>query len=322
MLNYTLFPEIEPYNTFRFKVDKTHELHVEEIGNPKGQPVLFLHGGPGAGTNPKHRRYFDPNHYRIVLFDQRGCGKSTPHASLENNTTWDLVADIEKIRAHLKIDKWLVFGGSWGSTLALAYAQKHPNAVTHLVLRGIFMCRKEEIRWFYQEGASFLFPDIWKEYLAQVPEGERGDMVSAYYRLLTSKDEGTRLRAAKAWAGWEGSTLKLIPDAQTISSFTADHTAVAVARIECHYFMNNAFFENDQQLLDDVYKVRHIPTVIVHGRYDVVCPVKNAFDLHAVWPEAEMHVIPDAGHAVDEPGILQALVRATEQFKDPRFGTK
>jgi proline iminopeptidase len=319
MLNYTIFPEIEPYNTFRFKVAPNHELYVEEVGNPKGQPVLFLHGGPGAGLSPKHRRFFDPKHYRIVLFDQRGCGKSTPHASLENNTTWDLVADIEKIRAHLKIDKWLVFGGSWGSTLALAYAQTHPSAVTHLVLRGIFMCRKEEIRWFYQEGASFIFPDIWQSYLAQVPASERGDLVSAYYRLLTSPDEQTRLRAAKAWSGWEGSTLKLIPDQQTITSFTADHTAVAVARIECHYFMHNAFFRSETQLLEDVYKIRHIPTVIVHGRYDVVCPVKNAVDLHRVWPEAELNIIPDAGHAVDEPGTASALVRATEAFKDAKF---
>ncbi len=315
MLEYTLFPEIEPYNTFRFKVAPNHELYVEEVGNPKGQPVLFLHGGPGAGLSPKHRRFFDPKHYRIVLFDQRGCGKSTPHASLENNTTWDLVADIEKIRAHLKIDKWLVFGGSWGSTLALAYAQTHPTNVTHLVLRGIFMCRKEEIRWFYQEGASFIFPDIWQTYLAPVPAIERDDLVSAYYRLLTSPDEQTRLRAAKAWSGWEGSTLKLIPDAQTISSFTADHTAVAVARIECHYFMHGAFFKSDTQLLEDVYKIRHIPTVIVHGRYDVVCPVKNAVDLHRVWPEAELSIIPDAGHAVDEPGTASALIRATEMFK-------
>lgn len=315
-----LFPEVEPYRTFRLKVDADHELYVEEVGNPKGQPVVFLHGGPGAGLSPKHRRFFDPSHYRIVLFDQRGAGRSTPHASLKNNTTWDLVADIEKIRESLSIDKWMVFGGSWGSTLALAYAETHPERVTHLVLRGIFLCRKAEIRWFYQEGAHQIFPDVWQTYLEPIPESERGDLVAAFYSRLTSDDPDVRMRAAKAWSGWEGATIKLLPDREAYESFTADHTALSVARIECHYFTNGAFFRSDEQLLEDARKIRHIPAVIVHGRYDVVCPVKNAFDLHKVYPEARLEVIPDAGHAVDEPGIARALIQATERFKTPLKG--
>lgn len=315
MLRYSLFPEIEPYKTSRLRVSPVHDLYVEEVGNPNGQPVVFLHGGPGTGVSPKHRRYFDPQHYRVILFDQRGSGRSTPHASLEANTTWDLVADIEKIRTHLGIEKWLVFGGSWGSTLALAYAQTHPESVSHLVLRGIFLCRKEEIDWFYQSGAHWVFPDVWESYVAPVPEQERHDMVRAYYRLLTSDDPATRLRAAKAWSGWEGATIHLYPDMKALAEFTADHMAVSVARIECHYFINNAFFRGNNQLLEDVWKIRHIPSVIVHGRYDIVCPVKNAFDLHRVWPEARLEIIADAGHAVDEPGIADALLRATESFK-------
>jgi len=319
MSNYSLFPEIEPFNRFRLKVSGEHEIYVEEVGRPDGQPVVFLHGGPGAGINAKHRRYFDPQHYRIILFDQRGAGQSTPHASLEHNTTWDLVADIEKIRKQLGIEKWMVFGGSWGSTLALAYSQTHPDRCSHLVLRGIFLCRPEEIRWFYQEGAHWIFPDAWASYLAPIPAEQRQDLVSAFYRALTDADPQRRLQAAKAWSGWEGATLKLIPDPDTFASFTADHTALSIARIECHYFMHGAFLRTPTQLLDDVWKIRHIPAVIVHGRYDVVCPVKNAFDLHSRWPEAELEVIPDAGHAVDEPGIRSALIRATERFKSPSF---
>lgn len=310
-----VYPEIEPYNRFRLKVSSLHELSVEECGNPKGQPVVFLHGGPGAGIGKKHRRYFDPAHYRIILFDQRGAGLSTPHAELRENTTWDLVADIEKIRQHLQIDKWMVFGGSWGSTLALAYAESHPDRVTHLVLRGIFLCRPEEIEWFYQKGAHWIFPDIWQEYIAPIPEAERGDLVKAFYRHLTHEDHEVRMRAAKAWSGWEGATIKLIPDAEAKAAFTADQMALSVARIECHYFINGAFFSEPDQLLKQVTKIRHIPAVLVHGRYDVVCPVKNAFDLHQVWPEAELIVVPDAGHAVDEPGITKELIRATERFK-------
>lgn len=315
-MTYNVFPEIEPFNTFRLKVSNIHELHIEECGNPKGQPVLFLHGGPGAGISTKHRRYFDPKHYRIILFDQRGAGKSTPHAELKENTTWDLVADIEKIREHLEIQKWLVFGGSWGSTLALAYAETHPKSVTGLVLRGIFLCRKDEINWFYQAGAHQVFTDFWEKYEEVIPESERHDMLSAYYKKLTSKDEFERLKAAKAWSTWEGSTIKLIPDQQAMATFGGDHMAVSLARIEAHYFINGCWWRTDNQLIEDVHKIRHIPSVIVQGRYDMVCPFKSAWDLHKAWPEARFEVVPTAGHAVDEPGIVDALIRATESFKN------
>jgi proline iminopeptidase len=310
-----LFPEIEPYRTFRLKVSEIHDLYVEEVGNPDGIPAVFLHGGPGGGIAPDHRRLFDPEKYRIILFDQRGSGQSTPHACLDENTTWDLVADIENIRQHLSIEKWLVFGGSWGSTLGLAYAETHPEAVSGLVLRGIFLCRPEEIRWFYQEGCSWIYPDLWEEFLRPVPESERHDMVKSYYRLLTSPDERVRLEAAKAWSIWEGSTCRLVPDRKTISSFEEDEKALAMARIECHYFVNNSFFTEEDQLLKNVHRIRHIPTWIVHGRYDVVCPSKNAWDLHRAFPEAKLHIIPDAGHAFNEPGILTSLLEATECFK-------
>ena len=310
-----LFPEIEPYHQFYLSVPGGHELYVEECGNPLGQPAVFLHGGPGGGIAKKHRRYFDPSHYRIVLFDQRGAGRSRPHAGLENNTTWDLVDDIERIRLRLGIESWLVFGGSWGSTLALAYAQARPQAASHLVLRGIFLCRRSEIEWFYQGGANWIFPDRWEAYLAPIPVAERGELLPAFHRRLISPDPAIRRAAAHAWSGWEGATVKLLPDAATLEHFTEPFAAEALARIECHYFMNGAFFRCDDQLLADAWKIRHIPTVIVHGRYDVVCPVKNAFDLHRVLPEAELHVIADAGHAVDEPGTLVALLAATEKFK-------
>jgi proline iminopeptidase len=310
-----LFPEIEPYRSFHFRVSDLHEIYVEECGNPAGQPVLFLHGGPGAGFNANHRRIFDPKHYRIILFDQRGAGKSRPHAELRENTTWDVVADIEKLRQHLDIKNWLVFGGSWGSTLALIYAQTHPKAVSHLVLRGIFLCRKSEIEWFYQNGASWIYPDVWEKYLEPIPKEEQNDLVSAFYKRLTSPDEQTRLDAAKAWSGWEGSTVHLLPDEKTYLKFTSDDMAVSLARIECHYFTHGCWFRSDNQIIEDVEKIRHIPTVIVHGRYDVVCPVKNAFDLHAAWPESTLKVIPDAGHAFDEPGTLRELMSAVAKFK-------
>lgn len=311
-----LFPEIEPNQKFWFRVSDVHELYVEECGNPNGQPVVFLHGGPGAGFSPFHRRLFDPSHFRIILFDQRGAGQSRPHADLRDNTTWDLVEDIEKLRKHLGVKQWMVFGGSWGSTLALAYAETHPRSVSHLVLRGIFLCRKEEIDWFYQSGADKIFPDSWEEYLKPIPESERGDIVAAFYRRLTDPDEATRLAAAKAWSGWEGATVHLIPDEKTLNKFTGDMMAVALARIECHFFTNGCWFKSDDQLLRDVEAVRHIPAVIIHGRYDVVCPVKNAFDLHRVWPEATLKIVADAGHAVDEPGILRELIQAVEKFKN------
>lgn len=311
-----LFPEIEPLKKYWFRVSDVHELYVEECGNPDGQPVVFLHGGPGAGFSPFHRRLFDPVHYRIILFDQRGAGQSRPHADLRDNTTWDLVEDIEKLRKHLGVKQWLVFGGSWGSTLAIAYAETYPRSVSHLVLRGIFLCRKEEIKWFYQEGADKIFPDVWKEYLKPIPVNERGDLVAAFYKRLTSPDEQVRLDAAKAWSGWEGATVHLIPDEKTMTKFTSDMMAVALARIECHFFTNGCWFKSDDQLLRDVDKIRHIPAVIIHGRYDVVCPVKNAFDLHRVWPEARLQIVADAGHAVDEPGILRELIGAVEKFKN------
>lgn len=308
------YPEIEPYRTGRLRVSGLHELYFEESGNPAGKPVVFLHGGPGGGTDGKQRRFFDPGKYRIVLFDQRGCGKSTPYASLEANTTWDLVSDIEKLREHLGIPKWQVFGGSWGSTLALAYAETHPERVTELVLRGIFLLRRKEIEWFYQSGASILYPDAWEPYLAHIPEAERDDLVAAYNRRLTSDDPAVRLAAAKVWSTWEGATSKLIPDASFTGHYEEDEFALAFARIESHYFTNRGFFEVDDQLLRDVGRIRHIPGVIVQGRYDVVCPIDSAWALHRAWPEADLIVTPDAGHSAFEPANSRALVAATDRF--------
>lgn len=311
----TLYPEIEPYRTGRLNVSDVHEIYFEESGNPRGKPVVFFHGGPGGGTEPKHRRYFDPATYRIVLFDQRGCGRSTPFASLEDNTTWHLVDDIEKLRVHLGIERWQVFGGSWGSTLALAYAETHPSRVTELVLRGIFLLRKEEIRWFYQDGASFIFPDAWQDYEAHIPAEERGDLLRAYYKRLTSSDPAVQRAAAKVWSVWEGRTSCLIPNPDLIARTAGDEFALAFARIECHYFVNEGWLTNGKELLANVDKIRHIPTVVVQGRYDVVCPAKSAWDLHVAWPEADLHIIPDAGHAASEPGIIHELISATDRFR-------
>jgi proline iminopeptidase len=296
-------------------VSPVHTLYYEQSGNPEGVPVVFLHGGPGGGTVPDYRRFFDPAAYRIVLFDQRGSGQSTPHANLEDNTTWHLVADIEQIREHLGIESWVVFGGSWGSTLALAYAQTHPARARALVLRGIFLCRPKEIRWFYQEGASAIYPDAWEHYVKVIPEAERADMLGAFHRRLTSDDEAVRLEAARAWSVWEGSTSKLHPDEDFIAHFDDPEFALAFARIECHYFMNNAFFETGNYLIENVGKIRHIPSVIVQGRYDVVCPLMSAWELHRAWPEADLRIIPDAGHSALEPGTRSALVEATDRFK-------
>lgn len=309
-----LYPPIEPYRTGSLDVGDGHRIYFEESGNVHGKPVIFLHGGPGGGTHPVQRRFFDPRHYRIVLFDQRGCGKSTPYASLEANTTWDLVADIEKLREHLGIAKWQVFGGSWGSTLALAYAETHPERVTELVLRGIFLLRKKEIDWFYQSGASIIYPDAWEPYLAHIPEAERGDLVTAYNRRLTSDDPAVRLAAAKVWSGWEGATSKLIPDASFTGHYEEDEFALAFARIESHYFINRGFFEVDDQLLRDAGRIRHIPGAIVQGRYDVVCPIDSAWALHRAWPEADLIITPDAGHSAFEPANSRALVAATDRF--------
>jgi proline iminopeptidase len=297
------------------KVSDIHNIYFEQCGNPNGQPVVFLHGGPGGGLSADYRRFFDPEAYRIVLFDQRGSGKSAPHANLEENTTWHLVADIERLREHLGIESWMVFGGSWGSTLALAYAQTHPERARAMVLRGIFLCRPKEIKWFYQEGASAIFPDVWEEFLRVIPEAEHGNMLEAYYRRLTSADETVRLGAARAWSIWEGSTSKLLPDQNLIQDFSEPHKALSLARIECHYFMNNAFFETDNYLIENIDRIRRIPAVIVQGRYDVVCPIMSAWDLHRAWPEAEFQVIKDAGHSVTEPGIASALVDATDRFR-------
>ena len=310
-----LYPPLEPYHTDYLQVSPIHRLYYEQCGNPDGIPLVFLHGGPGAGCLPMHRRFFDPAVYRIVLFDQRGCGRSRPFAELTDNTTWHLVADIETLREKLGIDQWLVFGGSWGSTLALAYAETHPERVTGLILRGIFMCRPSEIQWFYQAGAHQIFPDLWEDYLVPIPEDERHDLVSAYYRRLTDPDPATRLAAARAWSTWEAGTSKLFVSQDLISHFSEPDFALAFARIECHYFVHDSFLTPDQ-LLREVARIRHIPGVIVQGRYDIVCPTRSAWDLHRAWPEAEFHLIPDAGHAVSEPGILTALLSATDAFRD------
>jgi len=308
------YPEIEPFDSGFLSVSPLHTLYYEQSGNPNGKPVVFLHGGPGGGTNPKCRRFFDPDVYRIVLFDQRGCGKSTPHAELVDNTTWDLVADIERVREHLRIDRWQVFGGSWGSTLALAYAQTHPDKVSELVLRGIFMLRRWELEWFYQKGCDALYPDAWETYLNAIPEVERGDLISAYHRRLTSPDASTRIAAARAWSVWEGATSFLWQDASHIESSAEDEFALAFARIECHYFVNGGFFEHDDQLLRNIDRIRGIPAVIVQGRYDVVCPLRSAWDLHRAWPEADLRIVQDAGHSAFEPGIMHQLLEATDRF--------
>ncbi len=309
----TKYPPIEPNQTGFLKVPG-HELYWEESGNQKGLPVIFLHGGPGSGTEPSHRSYFDPKIYRIILMDQRGSGKSRPHSSLEDNTTWHLVSDIEKLREHLKIRKWVVFGGSWGSTLALAYAESHPSQVLALVLRGIFLGRPKELHWFYQFGAHFLFPDQWEKFLDPIPVAERGNLIQAYYRRLTSEDKAVRKRAASAWSCWEGATLKLIFDPDLFMQFTENEHADALARIECHYFMNQNFFQTDNWLIEHVEAVRKIPAVIVQGRYDIICPMESAWELHKAWPQAELEIIKDAGHAASEPGIADALIRATDYF--------
>ncbi len=309
-----LYPEIEPHDVGRLQVSGLHSIHYEVSGNPEGKPVVFLHGGPGGGTDPKQRRFFDPSAYRIVLFDQRGCGRSTPHAELRENTTWDLVGDIEKLRAHLGIERWQVFGGSWGSTLALAYAQTHPRRVSELVLRGIFLLRRAELLWFYQEGASALFPDAWEAFLAPIPAAERGDLMKAYHRRLTGDDPAARLEAARAWSVWEASTSFLLQRPDFIANAAGDDFALAFARIEAHYFVHRGFLEREQQLLENVGRLRHIPSVIVQGRYDVVCPMASAWQLHRAWPEAELVIVPDAGHSAFEPGILEALIAATDRF--------
>ncbi|ETL79374.1 prolyl aminopeptidase, variant 1, partial [Phytophthora nicotianae] len=312
-----LYPAIQPFNTGTLQVSPVHELYYEECGNPYGKPVIMVHGGPGAGCSASMRRYHDPRVYRIILLDQRGSGRSKPHASLEDNTTWHLVEDMEKLRRHLGIDKWQVFGGSWGSTLSISYAVTHPTRVTELVLRGIFHLRKLEIDFYYQHGANFIYPDRWEAYRDAIPEEERGDFVKAYHKRLTSDDPKVRIPAALAWTTWEKTTSNLIPPSDAADkSMDEAKFAEAFARIENHYFVNKGFFPNDEFLNENAYKIRHIPTVIVQGRYDVVCPMKTAWDFHKAFPEADFRVVQTAGHSAMEPGIAKELVDATNKFKN------
>jgi len=310
----SLYPAIEPFRSGWLDVGDGHEIYFEESGNPDGKACVFVHGGPGGGSSPEARQFFDPERYRIVVFDQRGCGQSRPHASLEANTTWHLVADMERLRDELGIERWLVFGGSWGSTLALAYAQTHPDRVTELVLRGIFLLRPQEIHWFYQEGASALYPDSWEAYLAPIPKEEHDDLLNAFHRRLTCDDETTRLAAARAWSVWEASASFLIQNQDFMDKLDAPDAALAMARIECHYFVNGGFFESPNQLLENIDRIRHIPAIIVQGRYDVVCPAVTAWDLHRAWPEADFQLIQDAGHSAFDRANAQALVAATDSF--------
>jgi proline iminopeptidase len=310
-----LYPAIEPFKQGYLRVSDVHEIYYEECGNPAGKPAIFLHGGPGAGSDKRARQFFDPHHYRIVVFDQRGCGRSRPSASLIENTTWHLVADIERLRKHLGIERWLVFGGSWGSTLALAYAEAHPERVTELVLRGIFLLRYAEIRWLYQHGASEIFPDCWEAYRDVIPVDERDDFLRAYHHRLTGSDQRVALAAARAWSVWEASTSFLQSNLDSIRKWSEDQFALAVARIECHYFVNRGFLRTESQLLDDVPRIRHIPATIVQGRYDIVCPATSAWDLHRTWPEADFRMVPDAGHSAFEPGNISALVLATDRYR-------
>ena len=310
----TLYPEIESFDHGWLQVSPLHRVYYEQCGNPDGLPAVFVHGGPGAGCAPRSRRMFDPNRYRIILFDQRGCGRSTPHAELSENTTWHLVADMERIREHLGIQQWLLFGGSWGSTLALAYAETYPERARALVLRGIFMLRRWELEWFYQKGADAIFPDAWEPYLAAIPHVERGDLISAYYRRLTSDDLQVRTRAAQVWTTWESATSFLLQDHDYIRNSANEQFALQFARIECHYFVHGGFLRSDDQLLTDVTRIRHIPATIVQGRYDVVCPMRSAWDLHRAWPEAQFTVVPHAGHSAFEPGIASALIEATDFY--------
>lgn len=310
----TLFPEIEPFDSGHLAVDGLHSVYYEQCGNPRGKPTLFVHGGPGGGASVVHRRFWDPAVYRIVLFDQRGCGRSTPHAELRSNTTWHLVDDMERIREHLGIETWQLFGGSWGSTLSLAYAQRHPERVTEMVLRGIFLLRRREIDWYYQEGASRIFPESWAKYLEPIPPAERDDLVGAYYRRLTSADREERIEAARAWSMWEGSTSRLVPDPELIERTGQATFAEAFARIECHYFINGGFFDDDDQILSNMDRIAEIPAVIVQGRYDIVCPVESAYELHKAWPKSTLIIAERSGHSALEPEITSYLVDATERF--------
>jgi proline iminopeptidase len=312
----SFYPETAPRQTGRLRVSGLHEIHFECSGKPGGKPVIVLHGGPGGGTSPTLRRFHDPDVYNIVAFDQRGCGLSAPSGELRENTTWDLVADIEALRKHLGLGVCQVFGGSWGSTLALAYAQTHPESVCELILRGIFLGRREDIHWFYQDGCSHMYPDAWSEFIEPIPPEERGDLVAAYYKRLAGDDDSERLKCARAWSQWEGKTISLLPNPARVANFGQETFAKIFARIECHYFVNRCFFAEDDHLLKNMHRIRHIPGAIVHGRYDVVTAPKGAWDLHRVWPEAALEFVADAGHTMTEPGITDALVRATDRFRN------
>ncbi|MCH9687707.1 MAG: prolyl aminopeptidase [Deltaproteobacteria bacterium] len=311
----SLYPEIEPFDRGKLPVSPQHELYYEQCGNPNGKPVVFLHGGPGGGIEPRHRRFFDPGVYRIVLFDQRGCGRSTPYASLEDNTTAHLVEDIETLRKHLGIDTWQVFGGSWGSTLALAYAQQHRERVTEMVLRGIFTFAPDEMRWFYIDGTRVLFPDAYQDFVEAIPQAERGDLIGAYHRRLTSVDPNVRRAAARAWSMWECRVATLEPDDGLVAHCDDAGFTLAFARIECHYFVNEGFFDSPTALLDGMPALAGVPAVIVHGRYDVICPPRNAWRLHQAWPGSTLRFVEDAGHSANEPGITAALLDATDSFR-------
>ena len=309
----TLYPAIDPYASGQLDVGDGHSIYWERAGTPGAKPAVFLHGGPGGGIAPDHRRLFDPERYDVLLFDQRGCGRSTPHASLDANSTWHLVADIERLRVMMGVDQWLVFGGSWGSALALAYAQSHPDHVSELVLRGIFTLRRQEIDWYYQEGASRIYPDKWERFLAPIAEKDRGDLLHAYHKILTGEDRTAQVAAARAWSVWEGETIRLLPDAALSATHDEDAFALAFARIENHFFVHRGWLE-EGQLIRDAGKLRDIPGVIVQGRYDMACPAETAWALHNAWPEARFEMIEGAGHAYNEPGILDALIRATDSF--------
>jgi proline iminopeptidase len=309
----TLYPEITPYDSGMLDVGDGHSIYFERSGKRGGKPVVFLHGGPGGGFSPYHRRLFDPAHYDVMLFDQRGCGRSTPSASLDNNTTWHLVDDIEKLRIRMGVERWQVFGGSWGSTLALAYAETHPHRVSELIVRGIYTVTKAEIDWYYQFGVSEMFPDKWERFIAPIPESERGNLVHAYRKRLTSPDKAVRQEAAKAWSLWEGETITLLPDASYTQSFGDGAFAEVFARIENHYFFHNCWLE-EGQLLRDAHKLKGIPGAIIHGRYDMPCPARYAYELHKRWPDASFHLVEGAGHAYSEPGILHELISATDRF--------
>lgn len=310
-----LYPPIEPFKSGMLNTGDGHQIYWELSGNPQGRPAVFLHGGPGSGCSPDHRRLFDPERYCVLLFDQRGCGRSRPHASLDNNTTWHLVADIERLRVLLGVEQWLVFGGSWGSTLALAYAQTHTERVSGLIVRGIFTLRREELRWYYQEGASWLFPDLWEGFVAPIPEAERGDLITAYRKRLVGDDRAEQLACARAWSLWEGQTIRLLPDASNTAKHSIDAFSLAFARIENHYFVHGGWME-EGQLLRDAGKLAGIPGVIVQGRYDACTPAHTAWALHKAWPQAEFHMVDDAGHAFNEPGILSRLLEATDRLAD------